>query len=322
MRSDLTDDLLSGVLRLVSACPVVAGGFSAGGPWAIRFPRPSKLKFFAIVKGRCWLAIDGFAAPLRVEAGDIFLLRGEHAFVLASDPAVPPVDALTLFSGSAPTRSAVIGDGGDCVQIGGHVRLDPANDTLLLEMLPPLIHVDGRSEQAAVLQWLLARLVRELEVAGPGSALASNHLSQMMFIEILRVHLASHAALAPGWLRAIGDARLGPALKRMHDEPERNWRLDELASAAAMSRTAFAVHFREVAGVAPLAWLTQWRMHLARRALADEHANVAVLAARLGYASESAFSSAFKRVTGVAPSAYRRASRAEADRGELGEPAV
>ncbi|WP_333999748.1 AraC family transcriptional regulator [Burkholderia gladioli] len=306
MRSGITEDLLSDMLRLVSANPVVAGGFSAGGRWAIRFPKPDKIKFFALVKGGCWLLIDGWAEPLRVESGDIFLLSGQHGFVLASEAAAPPVDARQLFPGSAATRSATIGDGLDCRQIGGHVRLDPVNGSLLLEVLPPLIHIDGRSEQAAVLQWLLARLVRELEAGALGSSLACTHLSQMMFIEILRAHLARDTELSPGWLRAIGDARLAPALRLMHGEPARAWRLEELAAAAAMSRTAFAVHFREVAGIPPLAWLTQWRMRLAKRALADEQASVAVLAERLGYASESAFSSAFKRVTGVAPSAYRR----------------
>jgi AraC-like DNA-binding protein len=72
-----------------------------------------------------------------------------------------------------------------------------------------------------------------------------------------------------------------------------------------MSRTSFAVHFKAVAGVAPLAYLMHWRMRLAERALRDDGAPVSVVARRLGYASESAFSHAFKRVTGYAPQCYR-----------------
>jgi AraC-like DNA-binding protein len=78
-----------------------------------------------------------------------------------------------------------------------------------------------------------------------------------------------------------------------------------------MSRTSFAFHFRQTAGVAPLTYLTQWRMHLAERALREEDTPVAVLARSLGHTSESAFSNAFRRATGTAPKRYRTAGKAE-----------
>jgi AraC-like DNA-binding protein len=176
-------------------------------------------------------------------------------------------------------------------------------------VLPPMIHISAGCEQAAVLRWLLGRLERERAGSLPGSTLASLHLTQLMFVEILRVHMESGSEKPGGWLRAIGDRRLASALRLMHGDPGRAWRLDELAAASAMSRTAFAVHFKTVVGMAPLTWLTQWRMGMAKRALIEEDVPVAVLAARLGYASESAFSSAFKRVAGTAPRDYRRAAR-------------
>ena len=101
----------------------------------------------------------------------------------------------------------------------------------------------------------------------------------------------------------------------MHDDPRRSWHLGELAKACAMSRTTFASHFRTVAGVAPLTYLTEWRMRLAERALRDEATPVAVVGQSLGYTSESAFSTAFKRVTGLSPKAYRNASRDSAPHG-------
>src|SRR5262249_43526835 len=135
-----------------------------------------------------------------------------------------------------------------------------------------------------------------------------------MFVQILRAHLATAGTLTAGWLRALGDRGIAPALRLMHADPGRSWRLDELAKAAAMSRTTFALHFRTVAGVAPLTYLTEWRMHLAERALREENMPVAALAQSLGYTSESAFSNAFKRVTGKAPKRYRTAVRAASGR--------
>jgi AraC-like DNA-binding protein len=81
-----------------------------------------------------------------------------------------------------------------------------------------------------------------------------------------------------------------------------------------MSRTTFAVHFRAVAGIAPLTYLTEWRMRLAQRTLREDDTTVAAIAGSLGYASESAFSNAFKRVTGSSPKAYRNAQRAPKER--------
>jgi AraC-like DNA-binding protein len=72
-----------------------------------------------------------------------------------------------------------------------------------------------------------------------------------------------------------------------------------------MSRTTFAFHFRTIAGIAPLTYLTQWRIRLAERALREDKSPIAVIAQTLGYASDSAFSNAFKRVTGQAPKAFR-----------------
>jgi AraC-like DNA-binding protein len=137
-----------------------------------------------------------------------------------------------------------------------------------------------------------------------------------MFVQILRAHLAASGTLAAGWLGALGDPRIAPALRLMHSDPSRSWHLEELAKAAAMSRTTFAVHFRRVAGVAPLTYLTEWRMRLAERALREENAPVAVLAQSLGYTSESAFSNAFKRVTGKPPKRYRTAARAAIGRSQ------
>lgn len=323
MPHDPTGDPFSDVLAFANAQSVVSGGFSAGGAWAIRFPAPDKIKFFALVKGACWLDLDGEEAPVRIEAGDIFFLSAQRSFVLASDLAVTPVEARSVFS--AAVRHVTLGGGADCVQIGGHVQLDPASGSLLADVLPPLIHIGATSPQASALRWLLNQLVRERAEDLPGASLASAQLAQLMFVQTLRAYLAQSGSLAPGLLRVISDRRIAPALRLMHDEPGRAWQLEELAKAAAMSRTTFAAYFKTVAGVAPLTYLTEWRMRLAERALREENTPVSSLARLLGYTSESAFSNAFKRVVGKAPKLYRHAARqsglARLDETRQAEPA-
>jgi AraC-like DNA-binding protein len=302
-------DPFSDILRLANARSVVSGGFTAGGAWAIRFPAFEKLKFSALIRGACWLLVDE-DEPVRIDAGDVFLLSVPHSFVLASDLAAVPVEAASVFSTNV---SKVVNLGGEeCFQIGGFVRLDPASGGLLSDVLPPLIHVKADSPHAPVLRWLLDQLVRERTAEQPGASLASAQLAQLLFIQILRAHLESSGDLAGsavGWLRALGDKRIAPALRLMHGGPARSWQLEELAKATAMSRTTFVVRFRTVAGVPPLTYLLNWRMRLAERALRTESVPVSALALSLGYTSESAFSNAFKRTVGMSPKRYRDAAR-------------
>jgi AraC-like DNA-binding protein len=162
---------------------------------------------------------------------------------------------------------------------------------------------------AASLRRLIEDLIEEQSSRLPGSSIAAGQLAQLFFVKILRAHLASSTAVPSGWLRAVSDERLIHALRLMHGEPGRDLTLAELAKASGMSRTRFAVRFKSVAGVAPLTYLTQWRMRLAQRVLREENTSIFELGASLGYTSESAFSNAFKRVTGSAPRTWRLAAR-------------
>ncbi len=115
---------------------------------------------------------------------------------------------------------------------------------MLADVLPPWIRIDGSAPQARAFRWLLAQLVNERADAQPGAQLASAHLAQLLFIQILRAHMESAKVLSPGWFHTMSARRLAPALQLMHGDPARNWRLDELADACAMSRTTFALRFR------------------------------------------------------------------------------
>lgn len=285
---------------------MISGGFAAGGTWGFQFPAPHQVVFSAIAKGSCWLRVEGVEEPRQVFEGDIGLLPGRRAFFLGSSIQAPPV---SVAFENRNWGMDVIGDGSGCVVLAGRVSLDPTSARILTDVLPDVILVRAASPRAASLRWILEEILDERTSTVPGSSIVSAQLAQLLFVQILRAYLASGEQLPSGWLRATADDRLVRALRLMHDEPGRTWRLDELAKAAGMSRTRFAVAFSAAAGVAPLTYLTEWRMRLAERRLREDEVTVAELAASLGYGSESAFSTAFKRVTGQAPRDYRTASR-------------
>lgn len=297
-------DPLSDILALVEAHTFVSGRLHAGGDWAVLFPPPDKIKFSAMLDGACWLVMDG-RPPVRLNVGDVIAVNGRLPFVLASDPSQRPVSARDLFRGEGFAQAGA----GDAIRIiGGHVAVEARRGDALMDVLPPLIHVRGASPEAASLRWLLNRLGVETASLQPGAGAATGHLGQLMFLELLRTHLAQGGIEAEGWLAALGDPRLAPALHLMHGRPACAWTVEELAAACALSRTAFAVRFKATAGVAPLTYLAQWRMRLAERALRDGREGVGAIARSVGYASESAFTHAFKRIVGASPRQYRVAA--------------
>ncbi len=192
------------------------------------------------------------------------------------------------------------------------MQIDSERQTLLLNGLPPLIHVRGATSEAEPLSWLLKQLVAEMKEGRPGRAIVISGPAQLLFTQTLRAYLAHAPDGDNGWLKGFSDQRLAIVLSNIHSEPSRNWSLKELAKEAGMSRTSLAVRFREIMGVPPLTYLTQWLMYLARREL-RAGASISEAAATVGYSSESAFSSAFKRIMAVAPGQYRRTTQGEAD---------
>ncbi|RFU44809.1 AraC family transcriptional regulator [Paraburkholderia sp. DHOC27] len=301
-------DPFSDILQLIRARCVVTESLSAHGAWSFRSRAAEQVRLLSVVKGPSWVWLEG-GTSARVVVGDVLLLSTREALVVSSDPPRAPAGAARAQAPAASGSGSGPGEAHDFLALVVDVLLDAEHATLVTHALAPLLHIRAAWPRAAVLVQLLEQMVRERDGELPGRTLASEQLAQLMFIEALRVHLETSKTLPPGWLRAAHDRRLGPVLSKLHGEPGRAWQLGELAALAAMSRTSFAAYFKTVSGLAPLTYLTEWRMRLAARALRDDDTPVNVIAEQLGYASESAFSVAFKRVTGNAPKRYRTAAR-------------
>lgn len=303
----MTGDPLNDVLSLVEARSIVTGGIFGGGSWAIRFPPPRQIKLYAVAKGAAWMVWEGEKRSLRLEAGDVVLIAERAPFLLASDFGARPQDVMDL-AATAKDGFLSVGQGEEFLLIGGHVTIDPVRGGLLLDALPPHVHVRGATPEAMAIGQLIPQLAKEVREERVGKGMATGLLTQLIFLHVLRAHLAADSP-SRGWLRALADPRIAPVIHKIHARPSYPWSLNELADIASMSRSSFALRFKAVAGIAPLTYVTEWRMRLAERALREEEIGVATLAYSLGYSSESAFSNAFKRVIGVAPKHYRRGVR-------------
>ena len=170
-----------------------------------------------------------------------------------------------------------------------------------------MILVKADQAQTLALHATLQLLASEMAEPAPGSEVMVNRLADILFIQCVRAHIASSSEnCKSGWLRAIFDPKIGDALKAMHERVENPWTVETLAASAGMSRSAFALKFKELLGETPLAYLTDWRMYKATGLLQEDDRKLFEVAKSVGYDSDAAFSKAFKRVLGVAPREYRR----------------
>ncbi|WMT92408.1 AraC family transcriptional regulator [Pelagibacterium sp. H642] len=299
-------DPLSEVLSLLKPRSYVSSGFDAGGDWAVRFSEmDAVIKCYAVISGGCWLVVEGETAPVRLTAGDCFVLPSGRPFRLASDLAAPPTDAKAIFppinAGGVVTHNG----GGGLFLVGSRFTISGGPTGLLLKMLPPIVHIRKEAEQTA-LRWSVERMRQELRDGQPGGFLIAQHLAHMMLVQALRLHLSHGLPEQPGWFAALADKQICAAMTAMHQDPAYRWTLQGLAGRAGMSRSSFAQKFREKAGETPMEYLTRWRMLLAADRLKNGSDPVSVISTSLGYESESAFSTAFKRIMGCSPRQYGR----------------
>ncbi|WP_413105149.1 AraC family transcriptional regulator [Streptomyces sp. Inha503] len=306
----MADDQLSEVFAHIEIRGLMSSGFAAREPWVARGAINHPLKFIAVARGRAWLTTDSTGSPLALDTGDVAILNDQAWLELRGGAGDGPPREIDVTTASYTSlREDDAGHAGTDVVLGGHVALNSVGRILLLQALPPVGHVRA-SPAATHLRDRLDQILDELTGDRVGSAFAIRQHGQLLLLDMLRAYV-HQAELPSGWLRALTDDRLRPALSLMHAEPARPWRLETLASASAMSRTSFATHFRTVAGMPPLTYLNRWRMLLAQRALRDGDDPIGSLASALGYTSVSAFSSAFKREVGESPLRYRHRLRDE-----------
>jgi AraC-like DNA-binding protein len=294
-------DPLSEIITLLQPRTVFSKGISGAGRWGVRYSDFGQPSFCAVLEGRCRLAVDGQTA-LTLEAGDFVLLPATPGFVLSGFEPVTPVriDPKVTPSQTGEVRHGRRGGHPDVRLLGGYFSFDSPDASLLVSLLPALLHVRG-AERLAVLVRLVAE---ESSQRRSGRELVLTRLVDLLLIEALRSMPGE--GTPPGLLRGLADERLAAAMRHMHGDPARSWTVAQLAKKAALSRSAFFDRFTRAVGLPPMEYLLAWRMAVAKNLLSRHDISLADVAARVGYGSASTFSTAFSRYVGQPPSRYAR----------------
>ncbi|EME97689.1 AraC family transcriptional regulator [Streptomyces mobaraensis NBRC 13819 = DSM 40847] len=282
---DPFDDLLRGV----RANGAAFAGSVLTPPWTLRFTEDAYLTLCVPLLGAGWIVRDGGGEPRPLRTGEAAIVRGPEPFAFTDDP------------GTGPGAG---GGDGPALLLAGAYRVPGEVPRRLLCALPPVAVVPDEHDCAAMRGYLEAQLTTGL----PGRQIVVDRLLDWLLVCTLRQWFDRPGAEPPAWYLALGDDVAGPALRAMHDAPERAWTLPSLAAVAGVSRSTFAKRFQALLGEPPLTYLTEWRMALAADLLTEPGMTVAAVARRVGYADPFGFSAAFKRVRGISPSAHRAES--------------
>jgi AraC-like DNA-binding protein len=276
------------------------------------------VSYHVITEGRCWAGLaDGTEAWL--EAGDVVVFPHGDAYAMSTAPGRvggQPVEASREFfrelaAGRLPLRLTEGGGGAERVHaVCGFLGCDIAPFNPILAALPRLLHVHrprapGGERAGDRLTALLDLALAEWSDRQAGSDCVLLRISEVLFVEVVRRHLASLGPGQTGWLAGLRDPVVGRALRLLHQEPARPWTVETLAHQAGLSRSALAERFTHFIGQPPMQYLARWRMQVAARLLADGTAKVSAVAFDVGYESEAAFSRAFKKAVGIPPAAWR-----------------
>jgi AraC-like DNA-binding protein len=296
-------DPLADVVTLLKPSARFSKVVSGAGPWRVRRTEAGQPFYCVILEGSCGLAVDGHE-PITLQNGDFVLIPAAYDFAMSSlepttfkDIETSPVALL-----NGEFRLGIQTDRPDVRLLVGHCVFGSPDAALLVSLLPQLVHVRDERRLATLVQ-LVGEESQELR---PARDFILARLLEVMLIEALRSSTAT--AASPGLLRGLADARLAASIRRMHESPTRPWKVAQLASEAALSRSAFFDRFKRAVGVTPMEYLLAWRMALAKNLLRRED-GIASVAERVGYSSASTFSVAFTRYVGTPPTQYARGCR-------------
>ena len=326
----MSTDALSEVLSAVRLSGSVFFDVTAKSPWVAEAPPAAQIasgvmpgaqhaiEYHVVTRGSCWISLVGDVGsePLRLQQGDIAVIPHGDPHAVSSEPGMRAEPNLEIHrrpkdDNALPFMLRTGGEGpSDTHLICGFFSCDVRPFNPLLDALPRLMRVGPNVSNGS--NGLLDQFIRfataEMGNKRAGSQSILNRLSELMFVEVVRVHMGQLANNNTGWLAGLRDSMVGRALTLLHGRPTHAWTLEELASEAGASRSVLADRFTHLVGYPPIQYLTQWRMQMAARRLTDPGVSIASVAYEVGYESEAAFSRAFKKLVGRSPGQWRKSS--------------
>ena len=303
-------DILAELLDRVRLGGTLLFHFELGHPWSLGLPQRPYALFHYLSRGSATLALEG-GREVRMTAGDFVVISRGEPHELYSDRRTKSLSVLDL--DRLPAHLGVVHHGGTAephtTMICGKFTVARPSRGSVLELLPPVLLLRP-TEDGEWLEAILRRMVSESARERPGQGVALSRLTEVLFVEVLRSWIKSLAPGEGGWLGAMADPHIGPALQLIHEQPDRPWTLDELGQRVGLGRSTFSARFTRLVGQSMYRYLIARRMEEAAFLLESSRDGIARIAIRVGYETAAAFSKVFLRHHGLSPGRYRAVRRA------------
>lgn len=307
-------DVLSDILDTIELRAALYFRTDFRSPFGVQVPDFQRAaRFHLLVQGVCHVTLDD-GSSVKLMPGDLVLVPNGSAHLLSSNPehqGMPLEDAFAAagFTGQGPFLLGTGPEASSCQMVCGHFNFAQGADHPLLHAVPNLLHVTAADRaERPMLDDIVRLIVRRMFAGEVGLAASVGRLSEVLFIEVMRAGIAQAPEIGR-LMSAVTDPHIGQSLSLIHADVSRNWTVASLANAVGMSRSRFAERFRELVGVAPMAYLTEWRLQRAMRLISRNGTLVKVVASEVGFQSAAAFTRAFAERFGSPPSRLMRENR-------------
>ncbi len=282
--------------------------FSA--PWSVTVPiLETAARFHLVVQGQCTIALPN-EPNIVLNSGDLILIPRGQTHILSDSPVecAPPLETVLEQAGYDGEGVLIIGEGDKSAStqlICGHFTFRENADHPMLRALPDyLLLTASERAQNPWLDDILRLISRQMFSGHVGSDASVKRLSEVMFIEILRMAIEEQKDIKP-ILKGFQDPHVSKALSLLHNAPSSHWTVKSLAKEVGMSRSSFADKFADLIGQGPMSYLSDWRLQKALFLLDESNISVQQVAEKIGYQSPAAFTRAFAGKFGLSPSQYR-----------------
>ena len=307
-------DILAEVLDRVRLGGTLLFHFELGHPWNLALPERPYALFHYLSRGSATLALEQ-GRELRMTEGDFVVVTRGEPHVIYSDRRTKPLPIVDL--DRPPAHLGVVRHGGSAqplsTMICGNFTVARPSRGSVLELLPPVLLLKPTAD-GEWLEAILQRMVSESALERPGQRVALSRLTEVLFVEVLRSWIKSLGPGEGGWLGAMADPHIGPALQLIHEQPDRPWTLRDLGHRVGLGRSAFSARFTKLVGQSMYRYLIARRMAEAAFLLETSDEGIARIATRVGYETAAAFSKLFHRHHGLSPGRYRAVRRSDGGR--------
>lgn len=317
-------DALSELLRVIRLCGTAFIDADLTAHWAVQTPPPSAIAarlapgatkiipYHLVTEGSCHVE-SNWSAPIQLAAGQVVLFPQGDVHVLTSTPGATPMQITTevVVKLTRPDSIAKVrygGDGAPTRLICGFFACDEMLSERVVSRLPRVMHCPvGADGIAHLFSQALRTEGNGTTQIGLGAILGK--LSELLFIDAIRTYAQLHPTQADDGLAGFRDRHVNRALALIFSRPDEAWTVEALANDVGTSKTVLTEHFARCMGVAPMQYLSQWRMRVAADSLRQTDRAIKLVAESAGFGSTAAFTRAFRREFGLSPARWRHGQR-------------